>query len=68
MAIEIPKINWFEGLSPLVKCANCSYWKRNYAAYWDPEPSLGECSARGDKSCDDFYCRFFELKHDVNVG
>lgn len=68
MAIETPKIEWFTGLSPLVKCANCTYWKRNDAAYWDPEPCNGECAARSDKIMDDFYCKYFELNQQIHVG
>jgi hypothetical protein len=65
MAIEIPKIEWFEGLSQNVKCSNCQFWIRCSGHLEDPEPSIGECGARGDMSCDDFFCKYFQLRENV---
>ena len=67
MGIEIPSIKWFEGLSPIVKCANCIHWKRNDSALWDIEPSVGSYEARSDSTIDDFYCKYFELNQTIHV-
>ncbi len=67
MPIEAPVIEWFNGLSPIVKCSNCVHWKRNDSAHWDPVPSLGKCEARDDRTSDEFYCKYFELNQGINV-
>ncbi len=68
MAIETPKIEWFNGLSPLVRCANCKHWNRDRSALWNKEPTTGSCHARNDETLDDFYCKYFELNQQIHVG
>lgn len=48
MAIKTPEIKWFEGLSPIVKCSNCIYWKRDPSALWNTDPCTGQCDARDE--------------------
>lgn len=68
MAIETPKIEWFNGLSPIVKCANCNQWARSMGHLEDPEPSTGTCDVFATTTCDDFYCKYFMLNQQIHVG
>jgi len=68
MAIETPKIEWFNGLSPLVKCANCFYWKRGRGCLEDPEPCNGMCEVKDMPTIEDYYCAYFELNQQIHVG
>lgn len=66
--IETPKIEWFIGLSPLVKCANCAFWKRGMGSLEDPNPEMGECDVKDLSTCDDFYCKYFAINEQIHVG
>jgi hypothetical protein len=68
MTIETPKIEWFNGLSPLVKCANCKFWSRDSNPRFNPESEFGSCHTRNEETTQDFYCAFFELNHQIHVG
>lgn len=67
VALETPKIEWFKGLSNIVRCEMCAHWKRDSGAYWNPDPCRGMCNVIDTNTGDDFHCKFFELNADVNV-